>query len=89
MSKVMICVQLKNTVSLEWSKELGLKVKSIRQAKSLFRKDLAKLIGVSYQLLEKIEMGSVDRIAKDNLYLLANALEVNVSEIYPTIEIKL
>jgi transcriptional regulator with XRE-family HTH domain len=89
MSNIMICVQFEDTVSLRWDKELGLKLKGLRQAKTITRKELALFTAISYPLLEKIETGLVETITKDKLLLIINTLKINLSELYSVIEIKL
>lgn len=85
----MICVQLEKIVYLSWDKELGQNLSKTRKLRLLTRKQLGLMIGISYGLLEKLETGLVESITKDNLYLISNALNVDISELYPVIEIKI
>lgn len=85
----MVCIQLELANTLAWDKELGRKLKEIRQAKCITRKKLGGITNISYALLEKLEMGALETISKDKLMLIADSLTVSFSELYPTIEIKL
>jgi transcriptional regulator with XRE-family HTH domain len=84
----MICVQLERIITLAWDKELGIKLRTIRQTKSITRKELGQLTNISYALLEKLEMGLVTTVTTDKLFSIANALTVNISELYSIVQIK-
>jgi transcriptional regulator with XRE-family HTH domain len=86
---VMITVHLEDAISLRWNKSLGVNLSSLRKTRNITRKGLAELTGISNGLLEKIETGLVPTVTKDNLTLIAITLGMDISELYPLLEIKI
>lgn len=69
----------------EVDKFIGGKVYSLRLAKGLSRQQLATVIGVTHQQLQKYEKG-INRISVGRLVLIAKALDKNVSYFYEGVE---
>lgn len=66
-------------------KFIGGKVYSLRLAKGLSRQQLAKIIGVTHQQLQKYEKGT-NRISVGRLVLIARALDKSVDYFYKGVE---
>lgn len=69
----------KRNITLE--QHIGNRVLLFRHAKELSLEDLASLIGVSYQQLQKYEKGQ-NRISASTLYELAHYLDVSIEAFY-------
>lgn len=65
-------VQRRSTIA---DKRIGQKVRTLRLAKRLSQTELANMIGVTFQQVQKYEKG-VNRIGAGRLQRIANALEV-------------
>ena len=65
----------------EVDKFVGKKIYSLRLAKGLSRQQLAKVIGVTHQQLQKYEKGT-NRISVGRLALIAKALSERVAYFY-------
>jgi len=74
----------KNDFIEEIDRSIGNKIYSLRLAKGLSRQQLAELIGVTHQQLQKYEKG-VNRIAVGRLVLIARALGKNINYFYDSI----
>lgn len=61
---------------------LGEKIKELRMKRGLTITDLAKKTGLSRVLLSKIENGHVESILMSTAFAIAEALEVEVNEIF-------
>jgi len=69
-------------------KDIGRRIKTIRQNKNITREELAKKLGVSYSSIEKHEQG-LRGFKIETINRFAKALEVSTDEIlYPTNEDK-
>lgn len=62
-------------------KTTGQIVKEYRKAKGMSQMDLAEMIGVSYQQVQKYEKGT-NRISIDRLKQIAKALDVPINEFF-------
>ncbi len=60
---------------------LGANIKQLRKQKSLTQRDLAKLSGVSYSTLTKIEIGVIVSPRLEHLQKIAKALGVTVDNL--------
>lgn len=63
--------------------EIGVLIRNIRKTKGLSLMQLAEMIEVSYQQLQKYEKGT-DNVSVDRLHQLARALEVPVTIFFPS-----
>lgn len=75
----------KNDYILEIDKFIGGKIYSLRLAKGLSRQQLAEVIGVTHQQLQKYEKGT-NRISVGRLVLIAKALSKEISYFYEGLE---
>jgi transcriptional regulator with XRE-family HTH domain len=75
----------KNDFIEKADKFIGEKIYSLRLAKGLSRQQLAKVIVVTHQQLQKYEKG-VNRIPMGRLILIAKALEKNIDYFYDGLE---
>lgn len=75
----------KNDYIEEIDKFIGSKIYSLRLAKGLSRQQLANVIGVTHQQLQKYEKGR-NRISVGRLVLISKALEENISYFYDGVE---
>ncbi len=71
----------KNDFTLEVDKFIGNKIFSLRLAKGYSRQQLADLIGVTHQQLQKYEKGT-NRISVGRLVLISKALSKDPSYFY-------
>lgn len=62
---------------------VGLQIRAVRRSLRLSQGEIAKMIGVSYQQLQKYETGA-NRISVSMLYYLASALGVPMERFFPT-----
>lgn len=69
----------------EIDKFVGSKIYSLRLAKGLSRQQLAEVIGVTHQQLQKYEKG-YNRISVGRLVLIAKALHTDVTHFYEGID---
>ena len=68
-------------MSNNFRKNLGLRIKHIRESKKLSREDVAFKCGFSGSYMGMIERAENDfKISK--LYKIANALEINIKELF-------
>jgi len=65
--------------------EIGNRLRQARLAKRLTQDGLGKLIGISFQQIQKYENGS-NRIAASRLYLLADVLGIPVAYFFDNLE---
>jgi transcriptional regulator with XRE-family HTH domain len=75
----------KNDYIIEVDKYIGNKIYSLRLAQGLSRQQLAEVIGVTHQQLQKYEKG-VNRISVGRLVLIAKALAKDVTYFYEGLE---
>ena len=75
----------KNDYIQEIDQFVGDKIYSLRLAKGLSRQQLAEVIGVTHQQLQKYEKG-INRISVGRLVLIAKALGKNINYFYEGIE---
>lgn len=75
----------KNDYILEVDKFIGEKIYSLRLAKGLSRQQLAEVIGVTHQQLQKYEKGN-NRISVGRLFLIAKSLSKEISYFYEGLE---
>lgn len=75
----------KNDYIEEIDKFIGGKIYSLRLAKGLSRQQLAQVIGVTHQQLQKYEKGK-NRISVGRLVLISKALEKNIAYFYEGID---
>lgn len=75
----------KNDYIQEIDKFVGGKIYSLRLAKGLSRQQLAKVVEVTHQQLQKYEKGT-NRISVGRLVLIAKALGKNVNYFYEGLE---
>ena len=71
----------KNSCMLEVDKFVGNKIYSLRLAKGLSRKQLAEVIGVTHQQLQKYEKGT-NKVSVGRLVLIAKALSEKLGYFY-------
>ena len=70
-----------NVMVLKFRKQLGKRIKQIRESKNLSREDVAFLCNFSGSYMGMIERAEYDfKISK--LYKIANALEVDIKELF-------
>jgi len=60
----------------------GAKLKEIRAIKRITQGDLASMVGITFQQVQKYENGK-NRMSASRLYQFSNFLQVNVSEFFP------
>jgi transcriptional regulator with XRE-family HTH domain len=65
------------------SKDIGLKIKTLRQQAGLSQEKLAEMVGVTFQQVQKYENGQTT-LNVTKLQLIAEALEVSVTEFFST-----
>ena len=61
--------------------EIGLKIRRFRQNAGLSQEKLAELVGVTPQQVQKYETAKT-RISTDRIQLIADALQVNVTDFF-------
>lgn len=66
-------------------KQIGLQIRKIREEKKLSLEELGKRIGITKGYMSKLETGQKP-INLKNLHLIANALGVDVTELFPNKE---
>lgn len=71
----------KNDFIIEVDKFIGNRIYTLRLAQGLSRQQLAKIIGVTHQQLQKYEKGT-NRISVGRLFLIARALSKDISYFY-------
>ncbi len=64
-------------------KEIGLKIKEIREKKSLTQEDVAKMTGMKANYYAKIERGTIGT-APEKLDSIIKALKVKASDVFPS-----
>jgi transcriptional regulator with XRE-family HTH domain len=67
-------------------KEFGLHLRNLRLSKNLTLRDLDALTGIDYSSIGKSENGTRNTPVQD-LYALAEALKVNIAELFPLIKV--
>jgi len=60
---------------------IGKNIKSIRNDKNLNRTDIGRILGVSYQQIQKYENGK-NRISASNLFLLSQSLHIPIEDFF-------
>ena len=60
---------------------VGERIREIRKSKRMTQMDLAKLVGVRFQQVQKYETG-FNRVSASRLYMIAQALEVEVADLF-------
>ena len=71
-------------IEIEATRNIGEQITSLRKAKNMSQSELSRLIGVSYQQLQKYEKG-INRISASKLYLTSEALDVEVNKFFETL----
>jgi len=69
-------------------KHVGQRLRERRRSLELSQQDIARMLGISYQQVQKYECG-LNRISAGRLYMLANIMRVTVSHFYegvPSVE---
>jgi len=61
-----------------YERSIGKKLRDVRLSRNISRKDIADMLGVSYQKVEDYELG-VEKISAGKLFILANKLNVSIS----------
>ena len=69
-----------DTQANELDREIGARLRHIRNVRGLTQEDLGKVVGVSFQQIQKYERGT-NRISSSTLVLLARALDVSPGEL--------
>lgn len=64
----------------ELDREIGARLRHIRNVRRLTQEDIGKVVGVSFQQIQKYERGT-NRISSSTLILLARALDVSPGEL--------
>ena len=67
----------------EVDKQIGRRVRTARQLKHLSQEQLGKMLGVSYQQVQKYERGA-SRLPSGRLWSIARVLDLPVSFFYPS-----
>jgi transcriptional regulator with XRE-family HTH domain len=67
---------------------LGATIRAGRKAAGLTLRDCAKLVGVHYSYLARLESGEYDRPGPETLQRLAETLELDASELFAFIGVK-
>jgi transcriptional regulator with XRE-family HTH domain len=62
--------------------DIGEKIKQLREEKDWAQQELADKTGISRPTISQIENGMVHSPSADNLIKIANALEVDVNELF-------
>ncbi|MFC4347818.1 helix-turn-helix domain-containing protein [Kordiimonas lipolytica] len=62
-------------------KHVGRRLRDRRRALELSQQDIANILGISYQQVQKYESGQ-NRVSAGRLYLLAHILQTKVSDFY-------
>ena len=73
------------------SRDIGLKIKQLRQQAGLSQEKLAEMVGLTFQSIQKFESGQTT-LSVTRLQQLADALEVSVTEFFssaPTEHVRL
>jgi transcriptional regulator with XRE-family HTH domain len=68
-------------------KTIGLKIKSFRKIMGISQMELAGIVGISYQQIQKYEKG-ISRISVDRLKQIADALGVPITEFFASEDYK-
>lgn len=63
-------------------KEIGEKIKKIRETKKMTQEEVAQKVGISANYYAKIERGIIGT-APEKLYMIFKALGVEASDIFP------
>ena len=63
--------------------EIGGLIRNLRKSRGLSQMQLAEMVGVSYQQIQKYEKGT-DNVSVDRLRQLAKALEMPVTGFFPS-----
>lgn len=66
---------------------VGKRIKEIRKSKGMRQGELGKAIGVRFQQIQKYE-DALNRVAASRLYMICEALDVTVTELFPKIKKK-
>lgn len=64
----------------ELDREIGARLRHIRNVRGLTQEDIGKVVGVSFQQIQKYERGT-NRISSSTLILLARALDVSPADL--------
>jgi len=62
-------------------KHVGRRLRDRRRSLELSQQDIANILGISYQQVQKYESGQ-NRVSAGRLYLLAHIMQTNVSHFY-------
>lgn len=64
--------------------EVGAKAKQFRAIRRMTQTDLAKKLGITFQQIQKYEVGS-NRVSASRLYQMAQALGVSPADFFPDV----
>lgn len=74
-----------NKASEHWvNADVGTRIRNHRKAKGMSQDKLGKLVGVSFQQIQKYENGH-NRVAVSMLYEMSRALEVPMTDLLPEV----
>ena len=65
----------------EYNVRIGHKLRQIRKDRSITQKDMADILGVSYQQIQKYERG-IDRLSASSLFYLCEELDLTIYHFY-------
>lgn len=65
----------------------GWKVKAIRKSQNLSQQELARRLGLTFQMIQKYENGE-SRIAASTIFVLSDVLDVSITEFFEGLSIK-
>ena len=66
---------------------VGERIKEIRKNKGMRQRELGKATGVRFQQIQKYE-DALNRVSASRLYMICEALDVTVTELFPKIKKK-
>lgn len=73
-----MCPEKDTIMGIISSKEIGNKLRELRNRRGLTQEQLAELVGVTFQQIQKYENGS-NRLNTDKLQIMAQALGIPIS----------
>lgn len=78
---VVMCPRKDATMGFLTSKEIGNKLRELRKRRGLTQEQLAEIVNVTFQQIQKYENGS-NRLNTDKLQIMAQALESPISAFF-------
>lgn len=75
---------------IAWDKDVGMRLKDLRNAKGLSQPKLARLTNgmVSKETVVSLELGRVDAVSREKLDALLETLGCDVRSLFPTVTVK-